>query len=214
MLASLGNGCYVGTEKRTASRVLSVERSPLVVGPAGGLALHGEVIGNRLEIRATRHRDCHHRIVRVIEQRTNRVSKLKTTTADLGNGNPGGGAAEAVFILALFPVVFALSGVVSTVRVVGSGTKVERVPEPGEIERFACPAHAPGTHLELTLPSGAIVDGSTDALGRYAFTIPDHEPRAGSITVRALEPPATSPPENERADDPRLEPTTVVSYAR
>ena len=216
VIASMASGCYVGTERRTVSRVVSVETSPLVVGTVRGVLVRGEITGTRVAIQTLRHRDCHHRVGRVIEETSRRVSKVKTTTADLGGANMNNGdAAGAVVLLALFPVVFALSGVVSSVRVAASGTRTTRTPEPEEIKPFACPAQAPGLHVEVSLPSGAIVDGTTDALGRFSFTIPETEPPSGTITVRALEPPAsTTTAENERADEPRLEPMTTLTYAR
>ncbi len=216
VIASMVSGCYVGTEKRTVSRVVSVERSPLVVGTVGGVFVRGEITETRVAIQTLRRRDCHHRVGRVIEETSRRVSKIKTTTADLSGANiDNGDAGGAIALLALFPIVFAVTGVVSSVRVVASGTRTTRTPEPGEIKRFACPAEAPGLHVEVSLPSGAIVAGTTDAVGRFSFTIPETEPPSGTITVRALEPPAsTTTAENERADDPRLEPVTTLTYAR
>lgn len=214
VIASMASGCYVGTERRTVNRMVSVQTSPLVIGTVGGVLLRGEVTGTRVAIQTLRHRDCHHRVGRVIEETSWRVSKVKTTSADLSGANIND-AAGAVVLLALFPVVFALSGVVSSVRVAASGTRTTRTPEPDEIKKFACPAQAPGLHVEVLLPSGAIVDGTTDALGHFSFTIPETEPPSGTITVRALEPLASSTTaENERADEPSIQPVTTLTYPR
>lgn len=188
MLAFAASGCVavMVPERRTTSQLVSTERSPLFVGPAGALVISAEATGGRIDVRTQRQRDCHHRTARVLEHRSKRVAKVHADVIDL-RGATGLGILAWV---AAMPVVFAVSGLVTSVVVAVDGTEVARTPQLGD-ERFACPAQALGIPLEATLPSGTVMRGTSDPLGRWTFMIPMTEPAEGDVSVRAAD--ATDP---------------------
>ncbi len=186
MLAFEASGCVavMVPERRTTSHLVSTERSPLIVGPAGSLAIAAEATGGRIDVRTERQRDCHHRTSRVVEQRSKRVAKVHADVIDL-KGATGIGILAWV---AAMPVVFAVSGLITSVVVAVDGTEVARSPHLGD-ERFACPAQAHGVRLAATLPSGTVIVGTSDSLGRWTFMIPMTEPAEGTVSVRAVDVP-------------------------
>jgi len=224
ILAIAGTGCVVVVpERRTTSHIIGYARSPLIVGPVGGIVVTAEISGGQvggavLEVRTTRRRDCHRTVERMLEQRSKRVAKIESSgDADFKGASPAG----ILVWIALLPVVFAASSLVTGVVVGLDGTEVARKPQDGGEERFACPAQATFTRLEVVLPSGALITGTTDGLGRAAFPIPGAEP-AGPVLVRAIgvaDPPPAPPPDPDTlvtADaTPRLPPPireVVVRY--
>lgn len=184
-IAAIGMmGCIavVVPERRTTSKIVRVETSPLIVGPAGGFAISAAATGARIDVLVERHRSCHRLTSRVLEQRKKRVAKVESGVVDLkGATGPG-----ILLWMAAMPVVFAISGVVTSVVVAVDGTEVSRTREHDDREQFACRAQAPATRIEVALPSGALLSGTSDAFGRWTFMIPISEPTEGDITVRAL----------------------------
>lgn len=201
-LALAGSGCLavMVPERRTTGQVVSLERSPLIVGAAGAIVVTAVATGARIDVRTQRHRDCHRTTARVLEHRSKRVAKLSSSVVDL-NGATGPGI---LVWMAAMPVVFAVSGLVTSVVVAVDGTEVARSRQQGD-ERFACPAQAIGIRIEATLPTGALLTGTSDALGRWTFMIPMAEPGDGDVTVRAVdvpEPPPPPPPDPDLLTDP------------
>ncbi len=185
-LAIAMSGCVavMVPERRTTSQLVSLERSPLIVGPVGALMVSGESTGGRIDVRTQRRRDCHHQTSRVLEKRSKRVAKIHADVVEL----QGATAPGLLVWLAALPVVFAVSGLVTSVVVAVDGTEVARSPQLGH-EGFACPAQATGIQLEATLPSGTQLTGTSDALGRWSFMIPMTEPAEGDLSVRAVDGP-------------------------
>lgn len=217
-LGLAGSGCIavMVPERRTTGQIVSVERSPLIVGPAGAIMVSAEAIGARIEVRTQRHRDCHRTTARILEQRSKRVAKLSSDIVDLrGATGPG-----ILVWMAAMPIVFAVSGLVTSVVVAVDGTEVARSHHEGA-ERFACPAQAIGIRLEATLPTGAQLIGTSDALGRWSFMIPMAEPAEGDVRVRAVDvsdppPPPPQDPDTLTHPVPRhlpAIPEVVVRYA-
>lgn len=202
ILAVGASGCIavMVPERRTTGQIVSLERSPLIVGSVGAIVVSAEATGARIDVLTQRHRECHRTTARVLEQRSKRVAKLHADVLDLkGATGPG-----ILVWLAAMPVVFAVSGLVTSVVVAVDGTEVARSSQNGD-ERFACPAQAIGIRLEATLPSGALLTGTSDALGRWTFMIPMAEPADGEVTVRAVGEPVPSPlppPDPDTLDTP------------
>lgn len=223
ILAIAGMGCVVMVpERRTTSQIVGTDRSPLIVGRIGGIVVHAELSGSQvggaqIEVRTTRHRQCHRTVERMVEQRSKRVAKIESG----GDVDFKGASAAGILVwIALIPVVFAASSVVTGVVVGLDGTEVARKPQSGGDERFTCPAQATFVRLEIVLPSGALITGTTDALGRATFAIPRAEP-AGPVLVRAvgvIDPPPPPPPDPDvlvTDDVPPLPPAireVVVRY--
>ncbi len=196
ILAIASSGCVVMVpERRTTSQIVRIDRSPLIVGAVGGIVVEASITGAEISVRTSRHRMCHRTIERVIEQRSKRVAKIES------GGDPDFKGATGYGILvwiALLPVVFAASSLVTGVVVGLDGTEVARLPQSGGVERFACPAQAMFTRLEVVLPSGSLITGATDALGRATFALPAAEPPTGAVIVRAVGvvgPPPPPPPD-------------------
>lgn len=200
-------GCVVMVpERRTTSQIVSVEHSPLIVGPAGEIALIAESTRGRIDVHTVRHRACHRQSARVVERRSKRVAKIESSS----DMNLSGATAPGILVwIAAMPVVFAVSAMITSVVVAVDGTEVARSPEQGGVDRFPCPAQAPGTRLEVALPSGARMMITSDALGRSTFMIPQAEPAEGEVTVRAIDAPDPAPP---RPPDPDrlVEPTPTL----
>ena len=190
MLALAASGCVavMVPERRTTSHLVSSERSPLIVGPAGALMISAVALGGRIDVRTQRQRDCHHKTSRVLERRSKRVAKVHADVVDL-NGATGMGI---IAWIAAMPVVFAVSGLVTSVVVAVDGTEVVRSPQLGD-ERFACPAQALGIRLAATLPSGTVITGTSDSLGQWTFMIPMTESAEGDVNVRAADGPVGDP---------------------
>ena len=212
-------GCMVVVpERRTTSQIVSVEHSPLIVGPVGEIAVVAESTGGRIDVRTMRHRDCYRRSARVVERRSKRVAKVETS----GDVDLKGASGWGILLwIAAVPVVFAVSGLITSLVVAADGTEVARSPEEGDDDRFACPAQAPGTRLEVALPSGALLTGTSDALGRWSFMVPLSEPAEGHVTVRAVglpDPVRPPPPDPDTLVEPppRLPPgipVVTIHYA-
>jgi hypothetical protein len=81
--------------------------------------------------------------------------------------------------------IAAITGLITAVDIVARDGKVTVHRERRPDEETACPMALRQLVVEVGLPSGLVVTGRTDDTGTVELTIPETEPAAGEVTVRA-----------------------------
>ena len=168
-------GCLVVPTTRTTTRSLGTRDGEVYEDGDAGLDMKAEAQGSQVAVHATRLRDCHREIYAVLENRRERHLKL---------GGADDPRARAFGIL-LAPVLIPVSAIVSGISVAadeGSTTEQTRV---DHVEKLRCTRPAAGLAIELVVPSGRVLRGTTDANGVATIGLPVSEPYRGVAVARA-----------------------------
>ncbi len=177
LLAILSGGCVVVPKTTTTIRDLGTTEGEVIEGAPKAIVLETVATGSLVTIQAAAKRECERPIYAVTEVKREKHARMRDTKDPRA----------AVFGALLAPVTLPISAVISGFIVLADGrgdsrrdTKLLRS------EKFACTSVAPEVVVVVELPSGATIDGTTDAAGRVVISIPETEPYRGTVTARAV----------------------------
>lgn len=171
----LDGGCLIVPSTKTTSKPLGIETGNVVKGPAIEVSLKTAAIADEITVTATRRQRCTRDLLA--------VSSVTTT-----RGARSGGARDPrarVFGVLLAPLTIPVSAIYTGLVVATSGRDTQRVTKLVRNETFECTSVAAELAVRLTLPSGAYVDGKTDADGKLALALPVTEPYRGTVIATA-----------------------------
>jgi len=175
---SLCSGCLLVLPKTTTTsttlgtKVTKTERGP--VGPIE-LRLRGPAPG--LVVGARRRRVC-------VEHLADVVEITKRTKAEITGIDPGSADNEIVAAILVFTLpVTVISALATAATMAGDGNSTTRQLVASGTRRVDCSVPAEGQRVSLTLPSGRILEGVTNARGLAGFSMPAGEPPTGTIVA-------------------------------
>ncbi len=177
LLALATTGCLVVPKTTTTHSVVGTEHRDHP-GPAGAVAIAVRSANADVSVRVVQQRTCQREVVELGRDRT-------ATSADLAMPDCSGDARGCVAIALLAPVTVTISGIITAIVVAASHDEVTATERVVRRERVDCPVPLANEVVEVALPSGARVAGTTDASGSLELAIPDGEPDAGWVIARA-----------------------------
>ena len=173
--AGMLGGCLIVPSTKSTSRSLGQEQAPARQGATIATMLSTAATGGSIVVTATQRKQCETDTVAITEVTTTR--RLRSG----GASDPRGRALGVLIAPVTLPVSFLISGLVVGV----SGSRTERKTQVVSTDRFICTTVAPNVPVRLLLPSGATVDGTTDASGKLALALPPGEPYRGTVVASA-----------------------------
>lgn len=175
LLSLLCGGCLVVPAKKvTTTPAPNVLGTP-VFGTATSVDLSATVVAARVSVHAIQHGRCSRSVYGVTQVTTERKAKL-------------GGADDPramVFGLVLAPVTIPLSAIITGFILAGDDPQTKLETKLLGTERFACSQAGAHVAVQVSLPSGGMLHGQTDAQGDASFTIPMTESYVGSVGLVA-----------------------------
>jgi hypothetical protein len=172
----LASGCLFATKSSTHVTNYNVEESTNV-GSAIGLEITTRVAVDPSSVVVTllRVRSCTRLRTAVYDERQ---IKVVDETA-FGPANP--------LLLVLAPLVMGVSAIVAEGAVAADdGSTAHKTRTIGAV-RTTCSTVDANVAVELTLPSGSVLSGTTDVAGHAVFAISETEPDDGTVTARVTD---------------------------
>jgi len=175
VLGLLSGGCLVVPAKKVTSRPAPNEVGAATFATARSVELTAQADAGSVRVHAISHGECSSKVFAVTEVTTERKAKLG------GSDDPR----AALFGLVLAPVLIPISALVTGFMLAGDEPVTTRQVRPIGIKRFACSREAEQLAIQMTLPSGAVVEAVTDTNGDALFEVPATEPYQGSVRLAA-----------------------------
>ena len=165
-------GCVV-PKHQTEIRILA-EQPQLVSRPLGDLQLHANVAGDQLSVTASRARVCSHDTIQTVEIHRYVSSEVRT-----GNNVPIDPRVVlfAAGLVAAVVVTIAVSGLVTETIIAASKDTRTRELRRVHGDDYDCSVPV-ATPIEVTLASGSVLHGVTDASGVYTTSLDDEYVKA------------------------------------
>lgn len=202
MLGALALGGCLQTVPHSTTTRLGRTKAPLVVDSVRPLELSTRLSPTTAIVTARWPRKCRRDVVDTIEvAEWDSIRVLGTSDGDVW------GYAMAAGLVIVWPVGLAV-GAASVVKLGAQPPRsrtTTRTTERVAVERRSCPLHAARLPVQLTLPSGEIIDGVTDESGTAVFLLPPGEEgmvvaAAGAGAPAPDDPALRTPPAGPRPD--------------
>ncbi len=175
LLSLLCGGCLVVPAKKTMSRPAGEQLGAETFATARSVELTARNEEASVFVHAIRHGECTRPVFAVTEITSERKATFR------GVEDPRG----ALFAFVLAPVTLPVSAIVTGLMLAGDDAVTTKQTRPIGTKRYACSEEAEHLAVQLTLPSGAVVYGTTDERGDVRIVVPTSEPYSGSVTVAA-----------------------------
>jgi hypothetical protein len=175
LLSVLSGGCLVVPAKKTFSKPIPNEAGAATFATQSSIALTARFADDMIHVHAIRHGECSRPVFKVTEVTTERKAKL-------------GGADDPramIFGAVLAPITIPISAIVTGLMLAGDEPVITQEKQLLGTQRYACSQDGSNLAVQMTLPSGATVEGLTDARGDAELGVPATEPYTGAVDVAA-----------------------------
>jgi hypothetical protein len=161
--------------KKTTSRPAGQELGAQTFATVRSVELTARAVENTVLVHAIRRGECTRPVFAVTEITTERKATFR------GVDDPRG----ALFGFVLAPLTIPVSAVVTGLILAGDDSETTKQTRNIGTQRLACAEEAEHLAVQMTLPSGAVVYGTTDIHGDVRIDVPSTEAYTGSVTVAA-----------------------------
>ena len=178
LVLAMCSGCFVVPVTTTTTKVIQRTTSAPIPSAPGVFELDANVQATMLYGTASWHRECQRAIVDLLETTRKRH-------ADIQDIDETGSLTNALAEMLLAPITMIPSGIVTAIILARSHAQTTRHEQATGV-RELCPIPAANIAVAVTLPSGDMLETTTDDGGNFAIDVPETEP-SGTVIVHALD---------------------------
>lgn len=172
-------GCIVPSTKVSRS-VVDIETKDVVPPQRAPMELQLQRVAANITVRVYAPRMC-------VRDTYEDADVTRAPSAELMLPMSGGDNLLELALFLVAPFTLVASGLLTLAYNASADTTVKRERRKTASKRIDCPVPGPGLHVVLTLPSGATLEGVTDARGEAMFVVPDSEPQTGVLVASIVE---------------------------